>query len=70
MGTVKGVIVGISFVTNTVTVSLSLEMRLKAKGKRSKDHSNGFNKKYLILKTQYQLDHTFCVVCLVNNKYG
>ena len=49
MGTVKGVIVGISFVMITVTVSLSLEMRLKAKGKRSKDHSNGFNKKYLIL---------------------
>ena len=31
MGTVKGVIVGISFVTITVTVSLSLEMRLKGK---------------------------------------
>ena len=68
MGTVKGVIVGISFVMITVTLSLSLEMRLKLKGKRSKNHSNGFNKKYLILKTQYQLDYTFCVVCLVNIK--
>ena len=50
MGTVKGVIVGISFVTITVTVSLSLEMRLKGKGKGSKDHSNGFNKNIVKLR--------------------